>query len=115
MFSVLDQPSFRQRVSKLSVKEYHQLGEFNESHKRTELIRGIIVEKMSKSPLHSKIATRLYRLILASLPAGFSAWKEEPMTLRDSEPEPDVSITVGDWDAHDGTHPNTAALVAEIA
>ena len=115
MFSVLDQPSFRQRISKLSLKEYHQLGEFNEHGRRTELVRGIVVEKMSKSPLHSKIASRIYRLILAALPAGYSAWKEEPLTLRDSEPEPDVSVTVGDWDAHDGTHPHTAALVAEVA
>ena len=34
--------------------------------------------------------------------------------MRDSEPEPDVSITVGE-DAHDGIHPRTAALVMEVA
>ena len=114
MFSALDLPALRQRVSMLSVKEYHQLGEFNENRKRTELIRGIVIEKMSKSPLHSKIASRIYRLVLAALPAGYSAWKEEPLTLRDSEPEPDVSVTVGE-DAHDGIHPRTAALVMEVA
>ncbi len=115
MLSVLDSPTLRARVSPLSVAFYHNLGEFNEHGRRTELIRGIVVEKTSKSPLHSSIATRLYRLILGQLPEGYSAWKEEPLTLRDSEPEPDVSVVKTDWSAHDHGHPTTAALVIEVA
>jgi len=115
MLSVLDSPTLRARVSPLSVASYHNLGEFNEHGRRTELIRGIVVEKMSKSPLHTSIATHLYRLILARIPEGYSAWKEEPLTLRDSEPEPDVSVVKADWSAHDHGHPTTAALVIEVA
>jgi Uma2 family endonuclease len=115
MLSVLDSPTLRARVSPLSVASYHNLGEFNEHGRRTELIRGIVVEKMSKSPLRTSIATHLYRLILAGIPEGYSAWKEEPLTLRDSEPEPDVAIVHGTRRDYLHSHPSSAALVVEVA
>ncbi len=70
MTAILEIPEVRQRVSPLSVEEYHRLGEFNENGRRMELIRGILIQKMSKSPLHSFIAKRLYDLIARLLPAG---------------------------------------------
>ena len=68
MTTILEIPEVRQRVSPLSVAEYHRLSEYNERGRRTELIRGIIIQKMAKSPLHSYIAKRLHDLIAASLP-----------------------------------------------
>src|SRR5256885_12901615 len=65
---ILEIPEVRQRVSPLSVEEYHRLDEFNEHGKRTELIRGVVIEKMSKSPLHSALGKRLYDLIAQTLP-----------------------------------------------
>src|SRR4051794_5391447 len=50
MTAILELPEVRRRISPLSVEEYHRLGEFNDNGKRTELIRGILIEKMSKSP-----------------------------------------------------------------
>ena len=35
-------------VSPLSVEDYHRLGEYNQNGRRTELIRGILIEKMSR-------------------------------------------------------------------
>src|SRR3954454_2437376 len=55
MSAILDIPEVRQRVSPLSVEEYHRLDEFNENRRRTELVRGIVIEKVSKSPLHSAL------------------------------------------------------------
>src|SRR5580698_591189 len=95
MTTILELPEVRRRVSRLTVEEYHRLDEFNENGKRTELIRGLVIEKMSKSPLHATIASLLYKLILPMVPAGFTARKEEPLTLHDSEPEPDVSVVRG--------------------
>ncbi len=103
------------RISRFSVEQYHRLDEFNEHGRRTELIRGLIIEKMSKSPLHRMIASRLYRLLLAQLPEGYCVWKEEPLTLADSEPEPDISITLGHESDFAAAHPTTAELVVEIA
>ena len=96
MSAILELPEVRERVSPLSVEEYHRLGEYNERGKRTELIRGILIEKMSKSPLHSTIVSLLYRLFLDRLPVGFTARQEQPLTFADSEPEPDISVTRGE-------------------
>ena len=115
MFSALDLPALRQRVSKLSLKEYHQLGEFNENRKRTELIRGIVIEKMSKSPLHCTIASLLERTLNPRIPHGFCLRREDPLTLRDSEPEPDIAIVTGTHLDYIQAHPQTAFLVAEVA
>src|SRR5947208_441229 len=74
MAAILEIPEVRRRVSPLTVEEYHRLGEFNENGRRTELIRGIIIEKMSKSPLHRIVTSRLYRRLLVILSIGFSFW-----------------------------------------
>ena len=115
MLSVLDRPTFRARVSRLSVGEYHQLGEFNERGKRTELIRGIVIEKMSKSPLHGSIASILQRMLTPQVPATFCVRREEPLTLRDSEPEPDIAVVAGKHEDYFHAHPTTAALAVEVA
>src|SRR6266576_1243043 len=115
MSAILKIPEVRRRVSPLSVEEYHRLGEYNENGRRTELIRGILIEKTSKSPLHRILASRLYRRFLAHLPEGFSIWKEEPLTFVDSEPEPDISITKGSEEDYAKCHPTSAELVIEIA
>ncbi|MBX3745525.1 MAG: Uma2 family endonuclease [Verrucomicrobiae bacterium] len=55
MPGILELPEVRQRVSPLTVDEYHRLDEHNERGRRTELIRGIVIEKMSRSPLHAAL------------------------------------------------------------
>ena len=111
----LELASFRARVPRIAVEEYHRQSERNINGRRTELIRGIVIEKMAKSPLHGTIATRLHEHTLKLLPQGFCVRKEEPLTLRDSEPEPDVSILRGDLNDYLHSHPTSAALVAEVA
>ncbi len=115
MPAILEIPEVRQRVSPLTVEEYHRLGEFYENGRRTELIRGIVIEKMSKSPLHASLGKRLYDLIAAQLPAGFTVRREDPITLPDSEPEPDVSVVRGNDSDFYKAHPRTAELVIEVA
>src|SRR2546428_46999 len=95
MPAILKIPEVRERISRLSVEEYHRLDEFNEDGRRTELIRGIVIEKMSKSPLHSTIVSLLYRLLLARAPQGCTVRQEQPLTFADSEPEPDGSVPCG--------------------
>lgn len=115
MSAILELPDVRQRVSPLSVEEYHRLSEFNENGRRTELIRGIIIEKMSKSPLHSAIAKRLYDKISSMLPSGFVIRREDPLRFADSEPEPDIAVVRGAEKDFFAAHPTTAELVIEIA
>ena len=112
---MLDLPEVRARISPVEVAQYHQFPEFNARGRRTELIRGVIIEKMPKSPLHASIAKLLYDGLHASAPAGWSVRQDQPLTLRDSEPEPDIAIVRGSVQDYRTSHPETAVLVIEIA
>jgi len=115
MTALLDLPDVRERVHRLSVSDYHRLGELGMISEEVELLRGIIVDKMSKSPLHEFVADQLLELLQRMTPKEFRVRPERPLTVRDSEPEPDISVVRGkpqDWLK---AHPATAALVVEIS
>jgi Uma2 family endonuclease len=112
---LLDHPDVRAHVSPISVEQYHQFPEFNQNGRRTELIRGVIFEKMPKSPLHANVAKYLYDRLLVSLPEGFAVRGDQPLTLLDSEPEPDVAVVLGRESDYWDRHPETALLVIEVA
>lgn len=99
----------------MSVEEYHQSGERNARGRRTELIRGLVIEKMPKSPRHSWLTHELYMLITHALGDKYVSWYDEPLTFIDSEPEPDISVVSGSSKQYLDEHPNTALLVIEIA
>ena len=82
---------------------------------KTELIDGVILEKMSKSPLHTYISHFLHDFFVKHLPEGYLVRKEEPLTLAYSEPEPDISIVKGGFTDFKTAHPNYAELVIEVA
>lgn len=113
--ALLEDPAVRARITRFTVEQYHQLGEYSTTGRRTELIRGYVFDKMSRSPLHSTIATRLQYLLLPQLGPGWWMRKEEPLTLADSEPEPDISVMRGQESDFENGHPRTAALVVEVA
>jgi Uma2 family endonuclease len=82
-----------------------------------ELLEGWLVCKMPKNPLHRAV-TRLTRLALERVvPAGWYVDAQEPVTIGDSEPEPDVVIVRGQTqqylDRHPGPH--DLALIVEVA
>lgn len=115
MTALLEVLEIRERVSPLSVAEYHQLGEFNENGRRTELIQGIVIEKMSKSPLHYTMIERVREILAGQIQPGWTLRQEGPLTLADSEPEPDVAIVLGPRGTYDLAHPTTAELAVEVA
>lgn len=104
----------RPPVWPMTVEAYHALGEAGLIPEDTELLHGIVYRKMSKSPLHSRVLMRLLRLLSAQVPAGFSVRPEQPLTLGDSEPEPDLAVVAGSDDDFVDAHPATAELVVEI-
>ena len=112
---MLEIPEIRARFSPVTVAQYHQFPELNENGRRTELIHGVVIEKMSKSPLHASIAKLLYDGLHTQLPSGYSVRQDQPLTLRDSEPEPDIAVVRGSVEDYRLAHPTTAALVIEIA
>ena len=115
MTALLELPAFRARVHRMSVADYRRAGEAGLLLEDVELLRGIVVHKMSKSPLHELVAQKLMKRLLAQLPEGFELRREGPLTLRDSEPEPDLSVVQGTADDWVSAHPATAHLVIEVA
>lgn len=79
-----------------SVERYHELPDPGIMPVKTELLNGVIVEKMTKSPLYTLLAHRLFGRLAIALPTGYQLRKEDPLTLATSEPEPDLAIVPGD-------------------
>lgn len=106
-------------VWKLSVDQYHDMitaGILTEDDP-VELLEGILVTRMAKKPPH-RIATQLtHEILLRLTPVGWYVDSQEPITLKDSEPEPDVTIYRGDRRQHLHRHPGSdeTVLVIEIA
>lgn len=102
-----------------SVAQYHAMiraGVFSDDDP-VELLRGWLVEKMPRNPQHST-STRLVRTALEAVcPTGYYVDSQEPITLSDSEPEPDVMLVRGGPASFARRHPGAAdlALVVEIA
>lgn len=114
MIQILENPAVRDVAMPMSVEQYHQLSATGIISERTELLRGVVIEKMSKSPLHVFLVRLLFKWLDDNLPDGFYVRKEEPLTLSDSEPEPDIAAVQGTLDDHRRAHPTTAELVIEV-
>lgn len=114
MAAILDLPEMRARVHRWTVAEYEKLGD-DPAFRRSELIRGIIIEKMSKSPLHSTITLKLFSFFLQTVGEGYIIRPEQPLRLMDSMPEPDIAVMRGTLDDFATRHPESAELVVEVA
>ncbi|MBD1908062.1 Uma2 family endonuclease [Trichocoleus sp. FACHB-6] len=82
-----------------------------------ELLDGWLVYKMPKNPPH-RATTKLTRNALeAVIPEGWYVDTQEPITLTDSEPEPDVVVVRGNTRDYLDRHPGAAdiALIIEVA
>lgn len=102
-----------------TVQQYHKMIESGllTEDDPVELIEGQILFKMPKNDPHI-IAVRSCRHILSAiLPAGYFYDSEQPITLADSEPEPDGFIARGAFNDPKSAKPGAdqLALVIEVA
>jgi Uma2 family endonuclease len=82
-----------------------------------ELLEGWLVYKMPKNPPH-RATTKLTRNALeAIIPEDWYVDTQEPITLIDSEPEPDVVIVRGNTRDYLDRHPGAQdiALIVEVS
>ena len=106
-------------IWRFTVEQYHQMidcGVIAEDAP-VELLSGCLVHKMTKNPPH-RLCTRLVREALdAIVPKGWYVETQEPITLSDSEPEPDLAIIQGNPRDYPDRHPNTSevVLIIEVA
>ncbi|HEY3900680.1 MAG TPA: Uma2 family endonuclease [Chthoniobacter sp.] len=111
MSGLLDLPAIRERMLRLSVDEYHRWTE----GQPTELLHGIVIKKMSKSPLHYATIEALREILSGQIKPGWVLRQEGPLTFADSEPEPDLAIVRGRRSDYRQAHPVSAELVIEVA
>jgi len=106
-------------ILRLSIEQYHaiiQAGILTDEDS-VELLEGWLVFKMPKNPPH-RVTTRLVRTALENiLPAGWYVDSQEPITLSNSEPEPDIVVVRGDTRQYLDRHPGAEdiALIIEVS
>jgi Uma2 family endonuclease len=106
-------------ILRLRIEQYHaiiQAGILTDDDS-VELLEGWLVFKMPKNPPH-RVTTRLVRTALENiLPAGWYVDSQEPITLSNSEPEPDIVVVRGDTRQYLDRHPGAEdiALIIEVS
>lgn len=115
MQSLLENSGIRDAVLRLDVDQYHRLCSSGIVPERTELLEGVVVEKMGKSPLHTWTVAFLEDWFRTNLRDGLLLRVEQPLTLGSSEPEPDLAIVTGHRDDFRLRHPQHAEIVVEVA
>ncbi|MEG4074571.1 Uma2 family endonuclease [Microcoleus sp. Pol14C2] len=106
-------------IFRLSIEQYHaiiQAGILTDDDS-VELLEGWLVFKMPKNPPH-RVTTRLVRAALENiLPRGWYVDSQEPITLSNSEPEPDIVVVRGDTRQYLDRHPGAEdiALIIEVS
>ena len=73
--------------------------------------------KHSKNPPHTVITGLLFELLLRRLPSDWFVSLEGPVTMRTSEPEPDIAIVKGKRIDYFEQHPTAeqVAMIIEVA
>jgi hypothetical protein len=103
-------------IWRLSVSQYHTMIQVGiiEEDAHIELLEGCLIAKMSKNPPH-RISTKLIRQALENLISdGWYVDSQEPITLADSMPEPDVVIIRGKTTDYRDRHPTASDVVLVI-
>lgn len=106
-------------IARFSVDQYHRMiesGALGEDD-GLELIEGWVVSKTAKGPAHEHATGRTEYFLRVSLPEGWHARNQAPITLSSSEPEPDLCVARGGRDAYRARHPGAedVALVVEVS
>jgi hypothetical protein len=76
--ALLEDPAVLKQVHRFTIEEYHRLGERGEIGERTELIEGLIINKMPKSPLYRYLMESIFERLRGIFPDFFSLVKSSP-------------------------------------
>ncbi|MCU0526432.1 MAG: Uma2 family endonuclease [Elainella sp. Prado103] len=105
-------------LAKWSVEEYHRMIESGILHGRSvELLAGEIVEMSPETPLHYTTAKRGAKYLEELLSDKADVRFNGPITLADSEPEPDIAVVRLPESAYSDRHPNPQDIfwIIEVA
>jgi Uma2 family endonuclease len=105
-------------LAKWSVEEYHRMIEAGILHGRSvELLAGEIVEMSPETPIHYTTAKRGAKYLEELLSDKADIRFNGPITLADSEPEPDIAVVRLPESAYNDRHPNPQDIfwIVEVA
>ncbi len=115
MNAILDVPEIRAQVHRWTVADFRALAEDQPGFEHAELIRGVVVDKEMKTPLHNYLVKALYDFFQQTARPGHVVRQEASLLLADSVPEPDVAVVRGEEKDFRLVHPTTAELIVEVA
>lgn len=102
---------------RFSVDEYHRLldAQVLRPGARTELLRGVIVERPVRLERAARVVGLLHRRLDQALSGGVVLRRDEPLTLSDdTELAPALSVVSREALSRAVRHPKTATLVVEV-
>ena len=105
-------------LARWSVEDYHHMIEAGILHGRSvELLTGEIVEMSPETPIHYTTAKRSAKYLEELLSDKAEVRFNGPITLVDSEPEPDIAVVRLPESAYNARHPNPQDIfwVVEVA
>ncbi|HEY9658113.1 MAG TPA: Uma2 family endonuclease [Allocoleopsis sp.] len=105
-------------LAKWSVEEYHRMIEAGILHDRSvELLAGEIVEMSPETPIRYTTAKRSAKYLEELLSDKADVRFNGPITLADSEPEPDIAVVRLPESAYNDRHPNPQDIfwIIEVA
>lgn len=93
-------------LAKWTVEDYHQMIDAGIlAERRLELIAGKIVEMTPEKPLHRRVTVKLADYLREKLRGRAVIFEAHPITLFDSEPEPDITLVQLPLERYDARHP----------
>ncbi len=102
-----------------SRQQYHRMGEAGilAPDARVELLEGKIIQMSPIGPAHAYTTQTTCDIIAACLPAGWVVRMQSPITLDNSEPEPDGAVVRGSLADYKQRHPTAdkVGLVIETS
>lgn len=94
------------QTAKFSVAEYHRIVEAGLlNNRRIELLAGELVELSPETPYHANCNNKVYKYLLLLFDSLADVRSGHPITLSDSEPEPDIVLAQLPETRYDERHP----------
>jgi Uma2 family endonuclease len=94
------------QTAKLSVAEYHQIVEMGIlGDRRIELLEGELIELSPETPYHANCNNKAYKYLLSRFDGLADVRSGHPITLLNSEPEPDIVLARLPETLYDTRHP----------
>lgn len=106
-----------EKLARISVEQYHRMIDTGilTGTDRIELLDGLLVKKMPNNPLHAGTLQLLFAILNKILPSELGHLRAQlPITLAQSEPEPDIAWVKGKELDYLQRHPGVSEILVLI-